>query len=294
MKVRYFTNLVLILLVIGLYWFINLPEDNNAPQQETLTTLKANQVTDIIVHRSGRDTIKLVKDNTHWTIRQPIQAKANKTRVNLILDLLTLTPSKQFQITTDMSLKQFGLDPATISLQLNQQQFQFGNIEILSKKRYIKHHDAIYLVSDRLEPLLNSTAASFIDNHLIDDEDHISQLQLPDLEDKSTSKDVPITIKMVNGHWQSNKKSISTDKLTTIVDAWRYAYALQVIPLSTDTLHSLTGEKILVSFQGQLIPTEFLLQLSKQSLSLINLKNKIKYQFPLTIKQQLFPIKTQS
>ena len=284
MNVRYISNIVLALLIIGLYYLLNKPVVEPLVNK-SVSTLTANMINSIVINRHGRDEVQLEKEHDHWQVKQPIPAPANAIRIKLILDLLSSAPQSQFTVTDKMDLQEFGLEPAAITLQLNQQQFKFGKIESLSKHRYLQHNGIIYLVDDKLMPLLNASAASFIDNQIIAKNLKITQIQLP--SNSKISDPSPIIIKTENGHWVSNRESIPTDTLVALIDAWQHSYALQVIPLTKQERLMLTGEKIIIHFNNQ-TALELLLQFNQHNFSLIDLDKQLKYQFPISIKQQLF------
>jgi len=287
MKKSYLTNVILLLLIIGLYWFINYQPVQ--VESHRLSTLLAKQVHDIKIQRYKRDDIVLHKEGQQWHIKQPIQASANTTRINLILDLLSSHSQGQLNLDSKLSLQQYDLDPAKITLQINDQQFEFGNTEPLSKYRYILYDNIIHLLNDTVAPLLNANAASFINNRLFSEELNITRLSLPALDNQQVHSAF-LSIKLIDGHWKTQGDTLSTDQLTSLVTAWQNAYAMQVLPLTADKIQHAIGQDITVEFSNQTTVT-LLLQFNHQTMSLIDAKKKLKYQFPLSVTEQLFPIK---
>lgn len=287
MKNRYLTNLILLVSLIGLYYFVN-DEPNNieTTQSRIPSQLSPSTVSTINIKRRARKSIEIIKEGSNWTVINPVQASANNVRIKLILDLLSAPIHNQIELTDDIELNQFGLKPAHLSLQLNQQLFEFGTIESLSKRRYVKHDEVIYLINDTLVPLLNSTASSFIDNRLFSKTQPITKLELPLLSKGGKVSNQSVIIQLSNGHWTSNIKTLSNDLLTSLVESWQHAYAMQVLTISKDDVNLISGTKINISFKDS--PTsEFMLQLSTNNLSLINVEKQLKYQFPISIKQKL-------
>ena len=90
-----------------------------------------------------------------------------------------------------------------------------------------------------------------------------------------------------DGQWSSNKEAFSNDLLTSIVDSWQNAYAMQVFTVSREEINDLTGTKISVSYKDN-SSSELILQLSNNSLSLFNIQKQLKYQFPISVKHKLF------
>ncbi len=103
MKSRILINLVLIVVIVALYYFVNYKPELKPVSKPMLTTLQASDVTDIVISRLGRAQIHLVKNNQHWQLTQPIKARANDVRVNLILDLLTTSSHAQLKLTEQVA-----------------------------------------------------------------------------------------------------------------------------------------------------------------------------------------------
>lgn len=271
---------------MGLYWSVSYeptPENND----KTFSSLYAEQVNTIHIKRLNRNDILLNKEAGNWRIVKPIQANANPTRIKLILGLLSTRSHNQFKPDPSLSLQQFDLEPAKISLRLNDKVFNFGDIDALNHYRYIQHNDVIHLIEDTIAPLLNAGAASFIDNRLFSENSHITKLNLPAITDQEISSSV-ITLSLENGHWQSTDTTLSADVMTTLVDSWQHAYALQVLPLSKDELKTPFGQILTVDFDDQ-TTTKFFVQTDIKSLYLLDHTKKLKYQFPLANTRQLFP-----
>jgi len=286
MRTPYITNIALLLLILGLYWFIN--HDSPVIESNQLSSLSAKHVTTIQIKRLHRDDIVLQKQGASWFIQKPIQANANTVRVNLILDLLSSVSYSQLAVEPNLSLQQFELESAPFKLLINDQQFEFGSIEPLSKNRYIRHNNIIHLINDNVAPLLNANAASFIDNRLIANELHISKISLPAINDGDTLTSA-LSISLDEGHWQSSSSTLSPDKLSAVIQAWQHAYALQVKPLSKENIKQAVGQYVSFEFKPH-STLKLLLQFDEQHISLIDFNKQLQYQFPLAMKEQFFPI----
>ncbi len=288
MKSRYLLNIFLIILVLGLYWLLN-HDTSTQDQQQTLTTISHGEITQIHISRHGLDTIAIQKNKTNWQLMQPIAAPANNTRIKLLLSILNARSYAQLSHANDATLAQLGFDNTNTILKLNDESFQFGDIEAISKRRYVLHNGIIHLVDDSVAPLLNANAASFIDNKLIALDFHISKLLIPIINTDQTLSLHNINIEQKEGHWTSDNKHLSSDQLTILIDAWQHAYALQVLPLNTAKLPLSDPHKIIVWFQNQAEPVEFELQKDNRTLYLNSPSQQLSYQFPLSIMHQLLP-----
>ncbi len=289
MKKSYLTNIILLLLVIGLYWFIN--HQPAQVESNRLSTLHAKNVDTIKIQRHNRDDIILNKKSGHWFITQPIQANANSTRINLILALLSSRSHSQLKLAPSLSLQQFDLAPAKISLSINDQKFEFGNVESINQYRYIRYNNSIHLIDDTVAPLLNSNVASFINNRLFSEELSITSLNLPEIASQEGQSSA-LSINLENGHWQSSNETLSPDQLSNLVTAWQHAYAIQVFPLTADKIQKAIGQNITVKFSNQ-ASAQLLLQFNSYGMSLIDPAKKLKYQFPLSTTQQFFLVQNQ-
>ncbi len=289
MKSRYLGHVFLLLLIIGLYSFNYYQSRKSAtlPIQTIVPTLMPEQVNDIIITRPGHVPIHLQK-NTRWDIVAPFQAHANPARIQLILSLLTTPVQRSFEAPED--LKKFGLDPAVVTLTLNHIPLNFGNPEPLSHTRYIQYQHQIYLLNTPFMPMLQASATSFIDNRLIEKDRHIDAIEFPSQPGKTFR---PL-IQLHQGHWKSNIANLSQDTLITLIQNWQHAYAIKVDPLAGPDLANLTDlPTIRITFQEKHAPLELKVQIKPNSLILINPASRLRYLFPIHMKQTLFFKKTE-
>ena len=292
MKPSYLRNIALLLLIIGLYWFNN---QSNTPvsNSEQLTAINSSEIQLITITRPNVEPITIEKMPSGWQITHPIKARANSTRIALLLSLLDSYSYAQLSDSSNKMRSQFGLLPAKVSLKLNNYQFQFGDIETISKHRYVLHDGNVHLIDDQVTPLLNANVVSFIDNRLILSTNIINKLELPILSTDMTLSDATVTIENKNGHWLTDgqiKQSTAVD-LTILADAWQQAYALQVQPIDTDIQHTSTPlHKVTIWYQNQEMPAELELQLTAHALFVIDRSQKLKYQLPQALAPQLIPM----
>lgn len=292
---RYLTNLLLIGLIIGLYWF-NTTDNSAVDQAPQLSNVVSSEIHNITISRPDIADIVLEKSTSGWKITQPIQAIANNTRVELLLSFLNTPSYAQIKVDSNNALVQFELEPADIVLTLDTLKVKFGGIEPISNHRYVLIDNVVHLITDRITPLLRANAASFIENKLIPQSKIITKLVLPQLNaDSSFSAEPAITIENNNGHWQSNMPSLTSNQLTELVENWQHAYAMQVqllkpaqLPKEVSPMIS-TNSKVHVWFKDQVVPTEYTLKLNDNGLFIIDTQQKLDYQFTLAALAQLLP-----
>ncbi len=286
MKKSYLINLVLIIVIIGLYWLNNTTHQPKIEMTQ-LTTIVRNDINHISISRLDSTDVELEKVTSGWQIMKPIKAPANTKRIELLLSFLE-TPSYAQIEADDAMLSKFELKPANIVLTLDDYTVAFGAIEPLSKHRYVLIDNMIHLITDRVTPLLNANATSFIENKLIANKNIITKLALP-LLNNNTVLSESVIIENKNGHWQSDLSIISTDTLTALVENWQHAYALQVRPLEQSNEIDSSVHKISLWFNHEKQAVEYTLKLSDNALFIFNEQQQLSYQFTRSIVAQLLP-----
>lgn len=289
MKSRYLVNLLLVIIVLGLYWFNTQPEPNQDDSYSPLTTIASDTINRITITRPNNDTILLKRQDNGWQLIQPLTAKANDTRIQLILSLLSTASFAQLTPKNETELSRFELNESAPSLRLNDQLFQFGATETLSKHRYIFYKDTIHLIDDHVTPLLNANATSFIENRLFALNKTIETLSLPTLDSNNQLSQDTITVTQHNGHWQTNDVKLSADALTSLIQTWQHAYATQVLPL-TDKEQAVAQHTVQITFKNEPASISLSIVVNENSLSIIDSQSQLKYQFPISMLNQLFPV----
>jgi hypothetical protein len=287
MKSSYLTNLILICIVASLFLF---SRHSSTPDIDTnsFELIDVKAINDIQLKRAHRDGIKLIRKGDRWQIIQPVNAAANRVRASLLLSILDSPSHNQLAQPSEKVLKQLGLKPIKLSLKLNEHLFVFGDIEPLNKHRYVLYKNTVYLMDDNIAPLLNATAASFINNRLIANNHQITSIQLPLLDDTQLSTTQTISIERNNDHWQSQPQFDSTERLATLIEFWQQAEAMQVTPLTDEDTVNLANMIITVSSKEPATQMTFGLQLTDRNLFIIDHNKMLKYQFPNAMAHQLF------
>ena len=286
MKSSYFTNFILLLLVVGLFWFsqhnTNKQADNSV---QLLTSLNPEDINTIDIQQPQKDDIKLIRNNQSWQLMSPYPAPVSQTRINLILSLLKTPVHGEFQPMDTSSLAQFGLNTPAVIVSMNNESFAFGDVESISKRRYVLYQHMIYLIDDDVTPLLTANADSFIDNRLIAEHNTIEKISLPHSLDNS---DV-LQIDNIDGQWHSDDKKLTADQLKILIDSWQFAYATQVRKLAQETLAALPAPQIKVWLKGQQQPVSLILQTTTNNFTLVNPDLGLEYIFPMAMSTQLLP-----
>lgn len=289
MRSSYLINLTLLAVIIGLLW-LQYGKDEAQPVA-TVSTMQADAVTHIAIERHGQPVVTLARDSEGWQLTDPFPARASATRIQLLLDLLSMPVQGHFSPAADVSLEPFGLaEPAMVVL-MNDAYFAFGEQESLSRQRYLLHGDTIYLIDDTLTPLLRSGAASFVDNRLIADKQRIYRLRLPQVDAGEPDFGRQTLIEFSDEKWQSDQQDLSSDTIAGLVESWRHAYAMQVRRPSADLHNAETAPLIEVWLEQQDHPLRLQLQLGEQDMQLIDIDTHLHYTFPRALLNQLLPPK---
>ncbi len=284
MKSSYLTNLILLAIVIALLW---LSQREQAPEEEaaTLSTLETEDIELIEIAREGKVNLRLERQQSQWILTAPFNARANPTRVNLLLSLLKAPVHGEFQPMDEAALQQFGLSDPEVILSMNNEQFAFGGVESISENRYVLHQGMIFLVQDDVTPLLTASAGSFVDNRLIAETSRLNRLSLPSTLDS----DDRINLSLQDGQWQSDNVELSADAMIMLADSWQHAYAMQVRYLNDTALSRLQEPQVKLWLADHSEPVQLLMRQNGDTLQLINPALHLQYDFPLAMLSQLLP-----
>lgn len=284
MKSSYLTNLILLAIVIALLW---LSQREQAPEEEaaTLSTLETEDIELIQIAREGKVNLRLERQQSQWILTAPFNARANPTRVNLLLSLLKAPVHGEFQPMDEAALQQFGLSDPEVILSMNNEQFAFGGVESISENRYVLHQGMIFLVQDDVTPLLTASAGSFVDNRLIAETSRLNRLSIPSTLDS----DDRINLSLQDGQWQSDNVELSADAMKMLADSWQHAYAMQVRYLNDMALSRLQEPQVKLWLADHSEPVQLLMRQNGDTLQLINPALRLQYDFPLAMLSQLLP-----
>lgn len=287
MKSTYLTNLLLLLIAILLLWLMT---DSQQPQHvgSLADSFNNEAINHIVIQRRDQQNIVL-HYNEQWRLVQPINARANQTRINLLLNLLQQPVQQVIPVTDNTNLADFGLQYPAVSVQFNQRKLAFGDTEPLTGYRYISYQHALYLLNDDISPLLTASAGSFIDNRLLAQEKQITALHLPALQTETGQQTDTLSIYQHGGSWKTESGSYSQDALRQLLQSWQHAYAMQVV-IATDTVPPKDPVQVRIDYADQ-SHSSFIVTLSDSNLILFDPESALQYVFPATMYDTLFLVK---
>lgn len=220
MKASWLLNAALFALVAALAGFVYFKPRSDEPVRHVLSTMRAEQVTQIRIEREGDPPIELRKEGTRWLVTSPVKAQADPFQIQRLLALLGASSARRLAAT---DLARFDLDPPQVRVSIDGESFGFGAVNSLTREQYVLVRDAVYPVEPRYGALLPANANELIKKQLLAAEELPSRFSLPGF-----------TVALSEGKWQvtPDAAELSQDELIGWVEAWRYASALRVEPYS--------------------------------------------------------------
>src|SRR5690349_206673 len=164
MRLGWIVNAVLLIGVIGLGVYVW--RHGNQPSEPTykLSSLSANAVKQVSVKIKGKDAYVLDKRDNVWYLSSPLQARADQTQVQRVLDVLAANSKEQLPAT---DLKRFDLDAPSITVAVDGQTFAFGTLNPLTQEQYVATGTNVYLVQSYYASLIPSSADRLLTHNLL-------------------------------------------------------------------------------------------------------------------------------
>jgi len=116
----------------------------------TPTDIKATR---IAIHRTGSDTIKMVKTLDTWSVQSPCSVLANQQRVETLLSALAAGSFQYNAAEVDRAAA--GLITPLASVFINDIEHRIGNTDLSEQKRYVQRGDVIELIPEWVLSLIS-------------------------------------------------------------------------------------------------------------------------------------------
>lgn len=170
-KKRLALNGILLCFILGLLWFIKQP----SPQERVAVSLydetMGSEIHSISIYHqqtsnkpSHNAKIEIKKIAGKWRIIKPIEADIDTKKIQHLMTLLSDSISAYYPAKgKDLSL--FGLDKERASITFNQVKIQFGSLNPITHKRYLRKGETIYIVSETVYGLLVGGVDRLIQTH---------------------------------------------------------------------------------------------------------------------------------
>ena len=242
MQSRSLLNLALLALVILLSVYVYTTQQRQARETSSpaLTSLSADAVTRIGIRHNQRQ-IELVKLDSGWHMRQPIDIAANGFRIDTLLNMLETAVHASYPA-VELEPGKYGLADASTAISFNDITIEFGIVNPINNYRYVRVGDSVHMLDDHFYPLLSSQTGTLIARELISGQAAIEKLVLPQLT----------LYRDENNVWQSSAGT-DPDIISATLEHWKTSQAFGVHnylprdPLSEISVH-LEGEPEPVRF----------------------------------------------
>lgn len=274
MQSRIIINIALLVLVIALAMVMlrNEPETDNERivlvsdvDRQTINTIK--------IGRAEKPVIVFEKTGADWQMTAPYQAPAHPNRIQSMLGLLTTKSHNQ--ITVDVAqLDQLGLDTPAVSLQLNEDTFEFGLTNPLDQTRYVRIGDSIHTIQDQLFHQLNTNERFFINPKLILQPDKIASIKTPEY-----------TLIKDSEQWTLDPPPEAVETTANVLlNAWQQLQANQVQHIDKDNVN---GTVVITQTDG----SQFVFDIMSRTpeLILINRSLSLQYHISSSMADMIFP-----
>lgn len=149
--------LLVILAVVGAGILLDGTLYNRPQQIPTIYPIEA--ATEIELHVDNQLITRFEKVRDSWHQTQPVLAPAHGERVQVLLD--TNHFSRRHYKNNEIPSETVFNNPITLTI--NNASYEFGTLEPVSKLRYVRANDRVYLQPDSVIPLLSATNNAFID-----------------------------------------------------------------------------------------------------------------------------------
>jgi hypothetical protein len=213
---RRLVNLLLIAAVVAAA--VALLTGRERPQtRATLTSMDPASIHRITVERQRQPTLRFVREDGNWRMTAPVTAEAHHARINAILHLLQ-TSSQDRIDAAGADLHTLNLDPAPLTVRLDDAVFLLGGTDPVARLRYVLYGDTVYLVKDSLFYQLTQPAAFFVSTQLLPGSAVITRITYPDHD-----------LYLEGGTWHGRPAETGRTA-ASVAAAWRRAEAVQVLP----------------------------------------------------------------
>jgi hypothetical protein len=228
MRSRLWLNIALLAVVaiLGLLAYF-LPEDKEL--EHRLSALTPPEAQRIHIEWANARSATLVREAPHWTISAPFTARADGFQVERLLSILDATAKQPLAA---IGAARYGLHHPAASMTINQQTFNFGAINEISRERYIQTKGAIYPVPLRYANIVPKDALQLVAKQLFAPGETLVALEFDGYK-----------VAREAGRWRATPAiDASADDLQRWLDEWRLASALSAV--AADERKALTTIKI--------------------------------------------------
>lgn len=214
MKGKFWANVALFAAVIALALFAWLKPPHSEADYK-LSTLKAADAKSIRIEVTGASPVVLERTTLDWRITAPFAARADSFQVQRLLGIIDATSKDRFPAA---GLARFDLNEPYARLTVNQQTFNFGAVNQVSREQYVQTQDGIHLVGMQYGAALPKSALQLASKQLFAAEEAPVAFEFDAFK-----------LAQQDGKWQLTPAvDAGPDDINRWVDAWRLASAIAV------------------------------------------------------------------
>lgn len=226
MKTGWIVNLLLVLGVAALaVYAIYQPTDDADTPQNAISALAPAQVQRVRIEPREGTPLELHKEGEEWFLVQPMRARADRTQVDRLLDLLKARSRERLAAT---ELQRFDLDRPALRVVYDDHAIAFGTTNPLSQEQYVLSGDGVYLLGSFYRAQVPDRAERVLTHALF----------------RQSEKPVAFrfrtfSVEQRDGKWQvtppAGTEAPSQDDLNRWSDDWRLASSLLTQPATART-----------------------------------------------------------
>ena len=276
MKAKALINLALIAALVALSLLAYYKPWKSADPTIKLTQLKRSDVVRIAIEPRGAAAIKLEKNGGAWRIVTPLNAQAEDTQVDRLIDIVNANSKQKL---AKIDLAEFDLNPPPVRVTLNDQAFAFGRINDITNEQYVATADGVYLAPPLYGYGIPTDATKLLSRRLLDE------------------GEVPVSfdfgryriVRDDKGKWEAagdfaaaKDQPLSQDDFNRWADEWRHTSALSVAPDKDGRAR----EQVAVRFKDGKTVTMGIVQ-KEPDFQLVRKDNSMRYHFGVEVGRRL-------
>ncbi len=208
-------NLLLVAVVAALAAFALLRREEEDPQH-AITGVASSVVQRIVIEPYGAEAIELAREGDGWLVTSPLQARANSTQVERILNLLAVRARERMPAE---DLQRFDLDRPALRVRFDDTAIAFGTLNPLTQDQYVLVGDAVFMISSHHRASVPDRVERVLTHALLRKEEKPVSFEFPDY-----------SVVRSDGKWtrrpDPEKDTLSQDDFNRWVDEWRFASSL--------------------------------------------------------------------
>lgn len=211
-------NLIMFTTIAGLMVLLYFrPQSQGAPEH-AVSSSTVETVQHLRIVRQQQD-IALERLNGQWRLTEPVQARADGSKIAEILQILQATSPQRLPLA---DLARFGLERPNMQLYIDDAYFGFGGFAPTTNLQYVAAGDHVYLLSPRYALALPAGPGDLIDHKLLFLGEIPVEFELPD-----------ITVTLRDENWRMTLQQpggvLDEDTIRRWVQLWQTARANKVI-----------------------------------------------------------------